>query len=92
MLVSAGIPPCCGAALPDGPKTQDSQCAASGLMVFASANGASLHLDHEPPLRPEERGDTVAVTDENRIQLLCSLCHAAKPTGHGQYPRGANRK
>src|SRR5678816_587194 len=54
-LVNAGIQPVCGAALPDGPVNRDSQCRDAGLLTFASADGSSLHLDHEPPLEEWER-------------------------------------
>ncbi len=77
-LVALGIVPVCGAALPDGPRTAHSKCKAAGLLTFASADGSSLHLDHEPPLRDEERGDRRAVCDPLRIQLLCASCHAQK--------------
>lgn len=74
MLVQMGISPVCGAALPCGPKTVDSQCKAEGLI-----NGIDLDLDHEPPLTDEERRDPAKVCDPLRIQLLCGpRCHAAK--------------
>lgn len=78
MLVDAGIAPVCGAALPDGPQTQHSQCHQDGLLTFTSADGSSLHLDHEPPLRQDERTNPDAVCDPQRIQLLCAACHARK--------------
>ncbi len=74
MLLEAGIPPVCGAALPTGPQTQDSLCKAEGRV-----QGEDLHFDHEPPLTAEERLDPHAVCDPNRLQLLCgSRCHHAK--------------
>jgi len=72
-LIVRHITPVCGAHLPGGPKTTDSRCHAAGLL-----NGDNLHLDHEPPLRPEERVDRRAVCDPMRVQLLCQSCHAAK--------------
>ena len=80
LLVDAGLTPTCGAALQSGPRTEDSRCQAQGLLTFTSADGSSLHLDHEPPLQPYERTDTAAVCDPHRIQLLCLSCHAAKTT------------
>ncbi len=77
-LVDQMIIPACGAALPGGPTTAHSKCKASGLLTFASADGSSLHLDHEPPLRDEERSDRRAVCDPQRIQLLCRECHSQK--------------
>lgn len=77
-LLALGILPVCGAALPDGPKTSDSACKAAGLLTFQSADGSSLHLDHEPPLQDHERTDRRAVCDPKRIQLLCASCHARK--------------
>ncbi len=81
-LVEQGIPLVCGAALPDGPKTTHSRCKAEGVWTFDSSNGTSLHYDHEPELRDEERGDPAAVCDARRIQLLCGSCHAAKQRVH----------
>ena len=78
LLVAAGIAPVCGATLPDGPKTQDSECRRLGLQTFASADGSSLHLDHDPPLQPSERRDASRVCDAARIQLLCASCHARR--------------
>jgi len=75
MLVHAGVTPCCGAALATGPKTSDSQCRTEGRI-----NGAKLHLDHEPKLQLDERTQAAKVCDPNRIQLLCSSCHALKTT------------
>lgn len=77
-LVEAGIPPVCGAALPTGPQTQDSACKAKGLFTYTSADGSSLHFDHEPPLTDAERNDPAIVCDPNRIQLLCAEDHARK--------------
>ena len=74
MLLEAGIPPVCGAALPTGPQTADSLCKAEGR-----SQGEDLHFDHEPPLTDEERLDPHIVCDPTRIQLLCgSRCHQAK--------------
>jgi len=78
LLVDACLTPVCGAVLPTGPRTEDSRCQAQGLLTFTSADGSSLHLDHEPPLSPNERTDTAAVCDPHRIQLLCLSCHNAK--------------
>ncbi len=72
-LIAAGIVPVCGAALPDGPRTQDSRCKAAGMLTFEG-----LHLDHDPPLRAHERCDVHAVCDARRIQLLCAVDHTAK--------------
>lgn len=74
MLVEAGIAPVCGAALPEGPQTKDSQCKAQGLYTLDG-----LHLDHEPPLTEAERKVRAIVCDPRRIQLLCGArCHQAK--------------
>jgi 5-methylcytosine-specific restriction endonuclease McrA len=73
MLISAGIAPVCGAIVPGGPTTRDSRCKADGLLT-----SGSLHFDHEPPLRDDERGDRRAVENPRRIQLLCGDCHRAK--------------
>lgn len=77
-LVQAGIVPVCGAALPTGPQIRDSQCQDAGLLTFASVDGSSLHLDHEPPLENWERHDVRVVCDVNRIRLLCAACHSAR--------------
>ncbi|MES2341659.1 MAG: hypothetical protein V4597_08275 [Pseudomonadota bacterium] len=82
-LVAAGVMPVCGASLPAGPKTVHSACEIQGLLTFASADGSSLHLDHEPPLRDEERTSRAAVCDPLRIQLLCASCHARKDLPRG---------
>lgn len=74
LLVEHGILPICGAALPTGPKTHDSQCKQEGRIV----GGSSLHLDHEPPLQDWERKIPSRVMDKNRLQILCFACHAAK--------------
>lgn len=78
MLVVAGVLPVCGSALPDGPQTQDSHCQQQGWLTFHSADGSSLHFDHEPPLTDAERNERSKVCDARRIQLLCAACHAAK--------------
>ena len=77
-LVAAGIVPVCGAALPSGPSAQDSQCQQAGLLTFTSADGSSLHLDHDPALEDWERHDVRRVCDEARVVLLCQACHARK--------------
>jgi len=77
-LVEAGILPICGAALPSGPAMQDSQCRSNHLFTFASDDGSSLHVDHDPPLQDHERQNTAAVCDLNRVGLLCQSCHAVK--------------
>jgi len=82
-LVQAGLVPVCGAALPNGPTTRDSACRDAGLLTFASADGSSLHLDHEPALEDWERQNLRAVCDPLRVQLLCASCHARK-TGREQ--------
>jgi hypothetical protein len=78
MLVDAGIPPVCGAALPGGPVTEDSRCKQAGLLTFQNTDGSDLHLDHEPPLQPRERHDPAAVMNPMRLQLLCKRDHSAK--------------
>jgi hypothetical protein len=72
-LIAAGIAPVCGAALPGGPGMADSRCAAQGRL-----NDRQLHLDHDPPLRDDERRDRRAVEDPLRVGLLCRSCHSAK--------------
>jgi hypothetical protein len=72
------ILPVCGAVLPGGPVTTDSRCRQAGLLTYASADGSSLHLDHEPSLQPWERSITARVCDPFRVQLLCAECHGAK--------------
>lgn len=72
-LLRHGIVPSCGATLPGGPQTTDSRCLAEGRIV-----ASRLHLDHAPPLTPEERQDPRAVCDRRRVQVLCAACHAAK--------------
>jgi hypothetical protein len=81
-LVHAGILPVCGAALPDGPKDRDSACQDAGLFTYTSADGSSLHFDHEPPLADWERSQPAIVCDPTRIVLKCAACHARK-TGSG---------
>ncbi len=78
MLITLGITPVCGAALPAGPDTQDSKCKAARLLTWASRDGSALHLDHVPPLTDAERRDESKVCDPLRIQLLCASCHNAK--------------
>ena len=72
-MIRLGIAPVCGAALPGGPPMTDSQCKAAGRL-----NASRLHLDHNPPLRPEERQDRHAVEDMHRVGWLCVTCHAAR--------------
>lgn len=78
MLIAEGIVPVCGAALPGGPRTQDSQCRADGHLTFTSSDGSALHLDHEPPLTDAERQNRAAVCDPMRVRLLCASCHSGK--------------
>lgn len=78
LLVAAGVVPVCGAALPDGPRTNDSQCARLGRITMQSDDGSDLALDHEPPLTDRERRDPAAVCNPRRLQLLCRSCHSAK--------------
>lgn len=73
LLIAAGVAPVCGAALPGGPAMTASTCKAQGLL-----NDRHLHLDHDPPLRPEERGDRRAVCDPLRVGFLCRADHARK--------------
>lgn len=77
LLVAANTPPVCGAKLPNGPVASNSRCRSQGLMTTTSADGSALHLNHEPPLSPEERHNRAAVCDPARIELLCRECHTA---------------
>lgn len=77
-MIAQGIAPICGATLPGGPVTSDSRCRAQGLRVDASLDGSGLHLDHEPPLRLDERSQQRAVCDPRRVQFLCADCHRSK--------------
>ena len=77
-LVQAHILPVCGAALPSGPQLRESGCRDAGLLTFTSADGSSLHLDHEPALETWERTDATRVCDLDRIVLKCARCHARK--------------
>ena len=72
-LIARGIAPVCGAALPDGPSMSESRCRQAGIL-----NDQKLELDHDPPLRHEERRDRAAVEDPKRVGFLCQSCHAAK--------------
>jgi hypothetical protein len=72
-LIAAGIVPVCGAALPGGPRMLDSRCRAQGVL-----NDRYLHLDHDPPLRDDERADRRKVENPLRCGLLCRSCHSAK--------------
>lgn len=82
-LVEAGILPVCGAALPNGPVNRDSACRDAGYLIYTSADGSSLHLDHEPALQDWERQDAARVCDATRIVLKCASCHGVK-TGGGR--------
>jgi hypothetical protein len=73
MLIAAGVAPICGAALPDGPSMKDSTCKAEGRITFRR-----LHLDHDPPLRADERCDRRVVCDPLRVGFLCASCHSTK--------------
>ncbi len=77
-MIAWHIVPVCGATLPGGPVTTDSQCQAEGRLVDANPDGSDLHYDHEPPLQAHERSDVRAVCDPLRIQLLCEACHNRK--------------
>jgi hypothetical protein len=72
-LLTLGQPVACGASLPNGPLMVDSACARAGLLVTTR-----LHLDHEPPLRPDERDDPHAICDPLRVGFLCHSCHSRK--------------
>lgn len=71
MLLAAGVAPVCGASLPGGPAMTASTCKAQGFL-----NDQRLHLHHDPPLRPEERGDRRTVEDPMRCGLLCAADHS----------------
>jgi 5-methylcytosine-specific restriction endonuclease McrA len=73
-LVKVGIIPACGASLPGGPAPTDSRCRADGWLL----NAYDLHLDHTPPLQPEERANWQIVCDPLRVIFLCERCHGAK--------------
>lgn len=73
MLIARDIAPACGAALPGGPSMQDSRCKATGVLETSH-----LHLDHDPPLRDEERSDPRKVCDPMRVGLLCRVDHNRK--------------
>jgi hypothetical protein len=79
-LVQAGRLPVCGATLPTHPPSAWSQCQAADRYTYTSADGSSLHLDHDPPLAWAERANSRAVCDAKRIVLLCAACHARKTT------------
>ncbi len=85
MLVDVGIVPVCGAALPTGPSPIASACRTAGLLTFTSADGSSLHFDHEPPLRDDERRNRSAVANPLRIVLLCQACHAIKTAAENNH-------
>lgn len=84
LLIQQHIMPVCGAALPTGPQTTHSQCKQHGWLTTES-----LHLDHEPPLRDDERDKPWIVCNPQRIQCLCASCHAAK-TQKEQAPGGVS--
>lgn len=71
LLLAAGLPRVCGASLPGGPVMTASQCRARGIL-----NAMGLHLHHDPPLRPEERGNHRIVCNPLRVGYLCSSCHS----------------
>jgi len=77
-LVEAGLLPVCGAALPTGPRMRDSACRDAGVFTYTSADGSSLHLDHEPALEDWERQHPAIVCNPNRIVLKCASCHSRK--------------
>jgi hypothetical protein len=72
-IVTLGGVVVCGATMPGGPVTTDSECRRRGVL-----NDKSLHFDHEPPLSDAERTNPNAVCDARRIQALCASCHARK--------------
>ena len=78
LLVEADILPVCGAALPSGPAARESACRDAQIATFTSADGSSLHLDHEPKLEDWERHDPARVCDPTRIVLKCAECHNRK--------------
>jgi len=88
-----GILPVCGARLDGGPQGDHSECRRLGLTTFQSADGTSLHVDHDPPLTDLERSDPERVCDPLRVQLLCAECHARKDdpgrSGHRRLQRKA---
>lgn len=77
-MIALHIVPVCGATMPGGPVTSDSQCRAQGLLVGSNPDGSDLHFDHEPPLQPHERSEQRAICNPLRIQLLCEACHNRK--------------
>ena len=77
-MIHLGIAPVCGSSLPGGPTMAHSACRADGRLTFQSADGTDLHLDHDPPLRGEERKDPRAVCNPTRVTFLCRACHSAK--------------
>ena len=79
MLIAAGVAPVCGAALPGGPSMAYSRCKAEGRL-----NAQRLHLDHDPPLRADERGDRRKVEDPLRVGFLCEADHARKTQAEQQ--------
>lgn len=69
-----GIPRICGATMPDGPKTNPSECKRDGLFTDLSSKG-DLHFHHEPELTEAEKQDRTVVCQKERIVLLCDRCH-----------------
>lgn len=88
MLIEAGIEPVCGAVLPGGPVTSNSQCKAAARNTLTSQDGSKLHRNHVPPLEDWEREHPSRVMDPNRIELLCRECHSA--VKDGTFQRTAN--
>ena len=82
-LIATGILPVCGARL-SGTPSPHSACAAAGRLTDRSADGSDLHFDHDPPLRDDERRDTDAVCDPQRIAILCRECHNRKSQAEQQ--------
>ena len=75
MLISAGVLPACGAALPHvGPPVDASRCLAAGI----TTNITDLEYDHYPPLKPDERSQRRKVCDPTRVRILCRSCHSAE--------------
>ena len=60
-LVEAGVQPTCGAALPTGPRTDDSYRRRAGFLIYRNRDLSLLHCDHEPPLRDDEQDNPDAI-------------------------------
>lgn len=73
LLLDAGILPHCGAALPDGPQMDASECKAQGR-----TETRSLQLHHEPSLLAWERKHVDRVCDPTRVGFLCASCHSKR--------------